>query len=41
MYPYTKSQLIWSNSDFGTKFAQKHMNENNFEKINFQIVISI
>ena len=30
MYTCTKFQLIWGTSDFGTKFAQIIMNENNF-----------
>ena len=33
MYPSTNFQLIWRTSDFGTKFAQKNMNDKNFEKI--------
>ena len=41
MYPCTKFQLIWKTSDFGTKFDSKNMNDNNFEKINFKIEISI
>ena len=27
-----KFQLIWRTSDFGIKFAQKNMNDKNFEK---------
>ena len=38
MYLCTKFQLIWRTSDFVTKFAQKNMNEKNFEKIKFKIV---
>ena len=34
MYPFTKFQTILRTSDFGTKFAQKNMNDKNFEKIN-------
>ena len=41
MYPCTNFQLIWRASDFGTKFAQKNMNDKNFEKIKIKIVISI
>ena len=32
MYPCTKFQLIWRTSVFGTKLAEKNMNDNNFEK---------
>ena len=41
IYSCTKFQLIWRTSDFGTKFAQKNMNDKNFEKINIKIEISI
>ena len=41
MYPCTKLLLICRTSAFGTKFAQKNVNENNFEKINVKIVIDI
>ena len=41
MYPFIKFQLIRKTSDSVTKFAQKNMNEKNFEKINVKIVISI
>ena len=41
MYPRTKFQLIWRTSDFGTKLAQKNLNDKHFEKINIKIVISI
>ena len=37
MHPCTKFLLIWRTSDFGTKLAQKNMNNKNFDKI----VISI
>ena len=37
MYPCTNFQLIWRTSDFGTKFAQKNMNDKNFEKINIKL----
>ena len=33
MYPYTRFQLIWRTSDFGTKLAQKNLNGKNFGKI--------
>ena len=36
MYPCTKSQSIWQTLNFGTKFAQKNMNENFFKKINIK-----
>ena len=36
MYPCTKFLLIWRTSDFSIKFAQKNMNEKNFEKINIK-----
>ena len=39
MYPSTKFQLIWRTSDFGTKFAQKNMNNKNFEKRNIKLDI--
>ena len=32
MYPGTKFQLVRRTSDFRTKFAQKSMNDKNFEK---------
>ena len=41
MYPYKKFESICRTSQFGIKFAQKNMNEKNFEKINAKIVISI
>ena len=41
MYPCSKFQLIWRTSGFGTKLAQKNMNDKHFEKINIKIVISI
>ena len=41
MYPCTKCQSIRKTSDFATKFAQKNMNDKNFEKINVKIIISI
>ena len=41
MYPCTKFQLIQRTPDFGTRFAQKNMNEKNFEKLNIKIIISI
>ena len=41
MCPCTKFQIIWRTSDFGTKLAQKSMNDENFDKINVKIVISI
>ena len=37
MYACTKFELIWRTSDFGTKFAQKNMNDKNFEKTNISI----
>ena len=33
MYPCSKFQLIWRTSDFGTKLAQKNMNDKNLGKI--------
>ena len=39
--PLYTFQLIWITSDFGTKFAQKNMNDKPFEKIKVKIVISI
>ena len=41
MYPCTKCHSIWRTSGFETNFAQKSMNEKNFEIINVKIVISI
>ena len=41
MYPCIKCQSIRKTSDFATKFAQKNMNDKNFEKINVKIIISI
>ena len=41
MYPCTKFQLIWRTSDFGTKFAQKNVNNKNFGKINIKFKIRI
>ena len=41
MYPFTKLQLIWKTSDFGTKFAQKNMSDKKFEKINIKFEIKI
>ena len=41
MYACPKFQLIWRTSDFGTKIAQKNMNDKHFGKINTKIVISI
>ena len=41
MYTCSKFQLIWRTSDFGTKSAQKNMNDKHFEKINVKIVINI
>ena len=41
MYTCPKFQLISRNSDFGTKFVQKNMNDKNFEKISIKLVISI
>ena len=35
MHPYTRFQLIWRTSDFGTKFAPKNMNSKSFEKIKY------
>ena len=39
MYPCNKLQLIWRTADFATKFAQKNMNDKNFEKINIHFEI--
>ena len=36
MYPCSKFQLIWRTSGFGTKLAQKNMNDKHFEKINIK-----
>ena len=41
MYPCTKFQLIWINSDFEIKFAQKNMNDKNLRKINIKSEIKI
>ena len=41
MYPCTKFELIWRTSDFGTKFAQKSMNDKNFGKIKIKFEIRI
>ena len=32
MHACAKFQLIWTTSDFSIKFAQKNMNDKNFEK---------
>ena len=37
IYPGTKFQLIWTTSDFGTKFTQKSMSEKNSKKINIKL----
>ena len=37
--PFIKFQLIWRTSDFGTKFAQKNMNDEPFEQMNVKISI--
>ena len=34
LYPCIKFQLIWRTSNFGTKFAQKYVNDKNFGKTN-------
>ena len=41
MYPCIKFQFIWRTSDFGTKFAQKYMNDKTFEKITIKIEIGM
>ena len=41
MYPCAKFQLIWRTPKFGTKFAQKNMNDKNFEKINTKFEVKI
>ena len=41
MYACPKFQLIWRTSDFGTKLAQKDMNDEHCEKVHIKIVISI
>ena len=41
MCPCTKFHLIWRTSDFGTKFAQKDMNDKNFEKRNIKFEMRI
>ena len=40
MYTNTRFVIV-TTSDFETKFAQKNMNDKNFEKTNIKIVISI
>ena len=37
--PFIKFQLIWRTSDFGTKFAQKNMNDEPFEQMKVKISI--
>ena len=41
MYPCAKFQLISRIPDFGTKFAQKNMNDKNFEKMNIKFEVKI
>ena len=41
MYRYTKFQLIWRTSDFGTNFSPKNMTDKTFEKKNIKVVISM
>ena len=41
MCPCTKFQLIWRTSDFGTKFAQKNMNNKNFGKADIKFEMRI
>ena len=41
MYTNARFQSVAKASDFGTKFAQKYMNDKTFEEINIKIVISI
>ena len=41
MCPCAKVESIRRRSDFWTKFAQKKMNDKNFEKINTKIEINI
>ena len=41
MYPCSKSQLIWRTSDFGTKFAQKNVNEKKIGKTNIKFELRI
>ena len=41
MYLCAKFQLIWRTSDFGTKFAQKNMNDKSFEKIKIKFEVRI
>ena len=36
--PFIKFQLIWRTSDFGTKFAQKNMNDEPFVKLAYSNV---
>ena len=40
-YTNARFQSVGTASDFGTKFAQNYINENNFENINIKVVISI
>ena len=41
MCPCTKFQLIWRTSDFGTKFAQKNVNNKNFGKTNIKFEMRV
>ena len=41
MYENGRFLPVGTTSNFGTKFAQNFMKENNFEKINIKIVLSI
>ena len=41
MHACTNFESIWRTSVFVTKFAQKDINKNLFEKINMKIIISI
>ena len=41
MCTYTKFQLIWRTSDFGSNFAQKNMSVKNFGKINIKFEMRI
>ena len=41
MYHCTKFELIWTPSDFGTKFAQTNKNDKKFEKTNLKFEIRI
>ena len=36
MYPSTKFRSCWRNPDYAGKFAQKNVNDKNFEKINIK-----